>query len=236
MNILNKNLGKLLALIAVVPLVITFFQHFFSFGWFAEASNDGWLGFWGGFLGALISTIGVYKSVEKQMIMERAVDIENARPHLAVKEAIGDVEKAFRSGKVVYSEDRFQEGMAVSDICDELKSSGEHLLSVRNDSTKNVYNCTLFTVTSKEKDQYEIGNILPGQTVNVVFSNPKLSKEPSKIHILLDFITEKNELVIYDASYEKYLFTSSNKEVKAFDGDKMINRKEHFSIISKISM
>lgn len=234
---MNKGYWKLVALVIAIPFIIVFFQHVLSSGWFAEASNDGWLGFWGGFLGALISTIGVYKSVEKQIVMERAINIEDARPHLVVKDTSGNVEKSFTKEKVIYSTERFQEeNITISDIYNELKSNNEHWLSVRNDSTKNVYKCRLFTVAPKDKDQYEIGSILPGQTVNVVLSNSELSRDFSKLQILLDFITEKNELVIYDASQEKYSFTSSNKEVKAFDGDKMINRKEHFNIIFEISM
>ncbi|MCT3021076.1 hypothetical protein EFN43_08395 [Pediococcus pentosaceus] len=234
---MNNSYWKLLGLVIVVPVIIVFFQHIFSFSWFAESSNDGWLGFWGGFLGALISTIGVYKSVEKQIVMERAIDIENARPHLFVKDTSGDTEKGFANTRVVYSEDRFQQkDVTVNDVINELKRNNEHWLTVRNDSTKNVYNCVLFVVAPKEKDKYEIGSILPGQTINVVFSNPEWSKKLSELQILLDFTTEKNELVIYDASHEKSLFTSDNKEVRVYNNDGIIDRKEHFNKIFEISM
>ncbi|WWY82488.1 hypothetical protein V9K80_04330 [Pediococcus pentosaceus] len=232
---MNNSYWKLLGLVIVVPLIIVFFQHIFSFSWFAESSNDGWLGFWGGFLGALISTIGVYKSVEKQIMMERAIDIENARPHLVVNDTFGDTEKEFTNKKIICSTNRFKEDITASGIYNELISNKEHWLTVKNDSIKSVYNCTIFIIAPEDKEKYKIGSILPGQTANVVLSNPELCKKFSELHILLDFTTEKNELVIHDSTYEKTFFTSNNKEVSVYNNDEKMNRKEYFNKISEIS-
>lgn len=48
--------------LVLIPLLVLLGEHTLTGGWFSEAGNDGWLGFWGGFLGAIISVLGVYIS------------------------------------------------------------------------------------------------------------------------------------------------------------------------------
>jgi len=45
-------------------------------------SNDGWLGFWGGYLGAIISIAGVYRSIKAQHEDNEIGRVQNNRPFL----------------------------------------------------------------------------------------------------------------------------------------------------------
>lgn len=45
-------------------------------------SNDGWLGFWGGYLGAIISIAGVYRSIKAQHEDNEIERVQNNRPFL----------------------------------------------------------------------------------------------------------------------------------------------------------
>lgn len=70
----SKNIAQLakylLAVLAalVVPMLIINFSM--DFGWFkseGHGSDDGWLGFWGGYLGAVVSIGGLYWQTNKQI-------------------------------------------------------------------------------------------------------------------------------------------------------------------------
>lgn len=56
------KIGLLLSFIGfvLIPFLVLIGEHFLNFGWFSEADNGDWLGFWGGYLGALIAIPGAY--------------------------------------------------------------------------------------------------------------------------------------------------------------------------------
>lgn len=60
----RKILLSTIILAIFVPIIINLSISFISWG---SGSNDGWLGFWGGYLGALISIFGIYFQVTKSI-------------------------------------------------------------------------------------------------------------------------------------------------------------------------
>lgn len=71
-----------LGIIAVIsPLLIQVFMVSL-FSNIPGGSNDGWLGFWGGYLGAIISIAGVYRSIKVQHEDNQKDRVYNNRPFL----------------------------------------------------------------------------------------------------------------------------------------------------------
>lgn len=60
----GKIILSTIVLAILVPIIINLSISFISWG---SGSNDGWLGFWGGYLGALISIFGIYFQVSKSI-------------------------------------------------------------------------------------------------------------------------------------------------------------------------
>ncbi|MDN7072203.1 hypothetical protein [Lactiplantibacillus plantarum] len=60
----GKIILSTIVLAILVPIIINLSISFISWG---SGSNDGWLGFWGGYLGALISVLGIYFQVSKSI-------------------------------------------------------------------------------------------------------------------------------------------------------------------------
>ena len=79
----------------LVPIIINILISLISWG---SGSNDGWLGFWGGYLGALISILGIYfqvaKSIENSENNRKAAKKNNDKNiHLLQEQANLDKEK-----------------------------------------------------------------------------------------------------------------------------------------------
>lgn len=79
--------------IVVAPVIVLLGIHFLN-GWlFSDGSNDGWLGFWGGYLGALLGLYGI----RIQIRSEQNDKIKNARPewYLSYRSALAPMEKIY---------------------------------------------------------------------------------------------------------------------------------------------
>ncbi|WP_056978146.1 hypothetical protein [Lentilactobacillus senioris] len=86
----------------IIPFLVLLGEHFLNFGWFSEADNGAWLGFWGGYLGAILSIGGVYWSLKvqiennnelfrKQLNEDRRRIRENDRPDFLIQFDVFDV-------------------------------------------------------------------------------------------------------------------------------------------------
>lgn len=59
--------------ILIIPLIVQFFLWLTTvWNIFTSSSNDGWLGFWGSYLGATISVLGIYFQVNKELKANQA--------------------------------------------------------------------------------------------------------------------------------------------------------------------
>ncbi|MDO7805774.1 hypothetical protein Q7Q91_12350 [Lactiplantibacillus pentosus] len=61
----------ILMIVVVIPFFVQLIMYLLSFGIFTIGTNDAWLGFWGGYLGAIIAIGGVYWQVNKQLSFEK---------------------------------------------------------------------------------------------------------------------------------------------------------------------
>lgn len=73
----------LILIIIGAPLILGIFLHY-SFFNFNNGSADGWLGFWGGYLAALISIGGIYWQVQKSIDTSMESEFKKSRPFVLV--------------------------------------------------------------------------------------------------------------------------------------------------------
>lgn len=59
--------GVLFVLLVIIPSGVLVLEHLLTFGWFVEADNGDWLGFWGGYLGSIVAIGGVYYETNKNI-------------------------------------------------------------------------------------------------------------------------------------------------------------------------
>jgi len=83
-------------LIVVAPLIVLLGIHFINGKFFSDGSNDGWLGFWGGYLGALLGLYGIKIQIKSEQISK----VKNARPawYLYYRRALVSMEKIYVNG------------------------------------------------------------------------------------------------------------------------------------------
>lgn len=80
-NLIDKHPYKsFFGVILLIPLVVQLFLWVTSaLNIFVTASNDGWLGFWGSYLGSIVAIGGVYWQVNKELKANQAELRENKR-------------------------------------------------------------------------------------------------------------------------------------------------------------
>lgn len=88
--------------LGVIPIILLVGMHCLNFGFFGDSSNDGWLGFWGGYLGSIIAILGVgwtlsesKKNMNITLNNEKESQFRMARPffHLDVNTNAGNNKK-----------------------------------------------------------------------------------------------------------------------------------------------
>lgn len=77
---IQKHLAVSLAIIffIFIPFILQISLCIFSWGIFSSGSNDGWLGFWGGYLGSTLAIGFAYFNTKYQLNESKQNDFENA--------------------------------------------------------------------------------------------------------------------------------------------------------------
>ncbi|WQH17775.1 hypothetical protein T1I15_10325 [Lactiplantibacillus plantarum] len=133
----------------VVPIILFVCMHFLNFGFFGDYSNDGWLGFWGGYLGALLGLYGV----QMQLKFEQKTRLDDNHPKFYLF-----FRMSFEPSKKVYVNScQPPELLGSKDHPKEMKFeskyfySDSNFISIINSNKKNVYDISIL-VTSLVAD------------------------------------------------------------------------------------
>lgn len=92
-----KNLDRIewITVICLVfaPIVIAMLLPIINF---SNGSDDGWLGFWGGYLGAILAVVGVWWQTNKTIKNEKELMFSQKRPYIILQELSADeVDKVY---------------------------------------------------------------------------------------------------------------------------------------------
>ena len=102
----NQILGTAVALIAI-PIFVALLLHAPGLN-NVFGSDDGWLGFWGGYLGAIVAIVGVWWQTNKTIKNEKELMFSQKRPYIVLRELnVDKVDKIYGS-EVCTLADNFQ--------------------------------------------------------------------------------------------------------------------------------
>lgn len=149
--------------LGVVPIILLVCMHFLNFGFFGDSSNDGWLGFWGGYLGALLGLYGV----QMQLKSEQKTRLDDNHPELYLffRMTFEPLEKVYVNSR------QPPELLGIIDHPKAMKFESKYyypdsnFISIINSNKKNVYDVSILVTSLVEdynvcnKYKQSIGNI-----------------------------------------------------------------------------
>jgi hypothetical protein len=93
-------------ILCITPLALGYLLKIPIFD-ISNGSNDGWLGFWGGYLGAIIAVLGVFWQVNRQQGFEKIKEDEKNRPFVdfSIQYGIKENDKIYHSSNSVGIDD-----------------------------------------------------------------------------------------------------------------------------------
>ena len=91
-----KIMLKGISIVLLIMIIINFGMDWCIFDKFGNGSDDGWLGFWGGFLGAIFAVVGVWWQTNKTITNEKELMFSQKRPYIILQELSADeVDKVY---------------------------------------------------------------------------------------------------------------------------------------------
>lgn len=190
-------------------------------------SNDGWLGFWGSYLGAIFAVAGVWWQTNKTIKNEKELMYSDARPffNLTIERKVPELGNLY-----------------VCEKSSEIKVGKKNIyLKINNFSNKLMMKVVLKIYTeNKKNDQINIGRIEGGKSIQIATSqffdinNKNLNdKEFDKIkpdmkEIYVYFTTEKRERV-------RLSFRNIDGKIEGVDGEKIIESKATKDNLNKLN-
>lgn len=79
-----------ICIVLLIMIIINFGMDWWIFDKLGNGSDDGWLGFWGGFLGAIFAVVGVWWQTNKTIKNEKELMFSQKRPYIILQELSAD--------------------------------------------------------------------------------------------------------------------------------------------------
>ncbi|MCP0885906.1 hypothetical protein LB941_00975 [Ligilactobacillus sp. WILCCON 0076] len=161
-----------------------------------NGSNDGWLGFWGGYLGAVVSIVGIFWSVNKQNSFEKSLEKERNKPILVpISKDFRDLPVTTDLKKLTNSKESYN---GTTDLFSDL------FFMLVNGSGKNIYDIRCeFTMVNLEKLKPMYNPTVKGTRI---IGNEKISIDIKKnddivFNFTNGYSTLEKQDVVYTISY-----------------------------------
>lgn len=209
--------------LVLAPIVIAMLLPIINF---SNGSDDGWLGFWGGYLGAIIAIVGVWWQTNKTIKNEKESMFSNARPffNLTVERDTLNFGKLY-----VTSDEEIELGRKVI------------YLKIDNFSNKLMMKVVLKIYTKDGRtDKISIGRIEGGESIQIAPSWThdiyKMSITDSEFNeldlkikkICVYFTTEKGERL-------KLYFKNINGNIENIDSEKIVESNATKNNLNKLN-
>lgn len=220
-------------------------------------SQSDWLSFWGSYAGSIIAFGGIYWQVNKQREQskeellkheefERALVIENARPHLVM----GSKYFYSKISKSQLFENRILAKKSVKEkVIEQIeKKEPYHIIYVKNESENVAYHCSLLieglllAENSKEFEMFreleKIGTLGSNEGVHILpdFLKKYINVKPEYLSVTFKFTSSKNETGYYFQNIDLHKFVKDRSSVQAYKNDEMIDSEEEKNLEINIFM
>ena len=221
-----KIMLKGISIVLLIMIIINFGMDWCIFDKLGNGSDDGWLGFWGGFLGAIFAVVGVWWQTNKTITNEKELMFSNAHPFFNLT-----VERdTLNFGKLYVTSDE-EIGLGRKVI----------YLKIDNFSNKLMMKVVLKIYTKDgQTDKISIGRIEGGESIQIAPSWThdiyKMSITDSKFNeldlkikeICVYFTTEKGERL-------KLYFQNINGNIENIDSEKIVESNATKNNLNKLN-
>ncbi|MDF4186144.1 hypothetical protein [Ligilactobacillus salivarius] len=180
-----------ICIVLLIMIIINFGMDWWIFDKLGNGSDDGWLGFWGGFLGAIFAVVGVWWQTNKTIKNEKELMFSQKRPYIILQEL---------------SADKVDEVYGISN-CD-LKDKFQILV------IKNLSNQPFFSVKIVLNDQGSpviIDRIDKNKDIGILVNSVDVNKLQEAERNLKESVAVKDKGNLYEP---KQLYDDSVKEIK----------------------
>lgn len=179
-----------LAIVIVVTIVgapVIIGQLLHRFNW-NNGSNDGWLGFWGGYLGAGIAILGVYWQVDRTNKSEKESQFRMSRPFFILKKINSAINISSEKNYYFLNDGIFLNSS--EDITNYLTTKLENndkeigkilTIDISNPSSKKMMAVYIKVNYGGEIEEYRIESINPNHIVHLIFRSEIKKYAISKI-------------------------------------------------------
>lgn len=180
-----------ICIVLLIMIIINFGMDWWIFDKLGNGSDDGWLGFWGGFLGAIFAVVGVWWQTNKTIKNEKELMFSQKRPYIILQEL---------------STDKVDEVYGISN-CD-LKDKFQILV------IKNLSNQPFFSVKIVLNDQGSpviIDRIDKNKDIGILVNSVDVNKLQETERNLKESVAVKDKGNLYEP---KQLYDKSIKDIK----------------------
>ncbi|HIS18869.1 MAG TPA: hypothetical protein IAC02_09725 [Candidatus Coprovivens excrementavium] len=180
-----------ICIVLLIMIIINFGMDWWIFDKLGNGSDDGWLGFWGGFLGAIFAVVGVWWQTNKTIKNEKELMFSQKRPYIILQEL---------------STDKVDEVYGISN-CD-LKDKFQILV------IKNLSNQPFFSVKIVLNDQGSpviIDRIDKNKDIGILVNSVDVNKLQKAERNLKESVAVKDKGNLYKP---KQLYDKSIKDIK----------------------
>lgn len=180
-----------ICIVLLIMIIINFGMDWWIFDKLGNGSDDGWLGFWGGFLGAIFAVVGVWWQTNKTIKNEKELMFSQKRPYIILQEL---------------STDKVDEVYGISN-CD-LKDKFQILV------IKNLSNQPFFSVKIVLNDQGSpviIDRIDKNKDIGILVNSVDVNKLQEAERNLKESVAVKDKGNLYEP---KQLYDKSIKDIK----------------------
>lgn len=202
------------------PIVIAVLLPITNFG---NGSDDGWLGFWGGFLGAILAVVGVWWQTNKTIKNEKELMFSQKRPYIIIQES------SFRNLTEIKDVFSNKNHRACAD---------EPIIVIKNLSNNPMFSIKLVFQYDNKKEDIVIDRIDSNSNIGIVINSKFISETIEKLDIICPTTAKgrrKFEKKIESAKKSgiRNSFSDNIKALEYFNiGDK---ESEYIDIVKNIS-
>ncbi|MGE8079037.1 hypothetical protein [Peribacillus loiseleuriae] len=194
----------------LIPVIIAWFMHFEVFS-YALGDANGWLGYWGGFLGASISAATVYIVTSQQVKAQKKLHEENLVEQIRLHEINLEKQREIQMESITESaklSDRRQRELIIANMrLDKIESIVQELMIIQGVSSERFNILRTYNQYHHERKKIEI----------------KLIKERDR-RKLIKFLSGLKEIKVYEKTIKVSKTKLKNKKHKNYNVEKAITK------------
>ncbi|WP_034990366.1 hypothetical protein [Ligilactobacillus salivarius] len=158
-----------ICIVLLIMIIINFGMNWWIFDELGNGSDDGWLGFWGGFLGAILAVVGVWWQTNKTIKNEKELMFSQKRPYIIIQESsvrnLAEIKDIFSS----------KNHTAYAD---------EPVIVIKNLSNNPMFSVKLVFQYDNKKEDIVIDRIDPNSNIGIIINSDNIIEYLKKLGMI----------------------------------------------------